>query len=200
MMDQNKNKRSFTTREEFRMLVRAVKTIHEIMPGYWLYSMLSLTAETILPYWSLYLSAEIINELSGGCDLRRLIMLVALTVGGGFLLSTLAQFFQSRMKIPEANNLSSFNTLILNAQNHFEYRHLEDPEVELKRGKIFAVLNAFGGGLRDVCYTLPEFIRSMLHLIISVVLTIPLFTMTLPGGHGFIHSPISSILIIALAR
>ncbi|MBE6931251.1 MAG: ABC transporter ATP-binding protein [Ruminococcaceae bacterium] len=197
-MDQSSEKRTFTLREELRLLIRAVKTIHQILPGFWLYSTLSMTANTVLPYWSLYLSAEIINELSGNCDPYRLMTLVILTIVGGFLLSTLARFFESRKELSQANDWPAHSSVILHAQNHFEYRHLEDPDVAIKRGKIYASLNAFNGGLLSVCYDLQEFVSSVLHLIITIVLTVPLFVMTLPGGHGFIHTPVPSILVIAL--
>lgn len=78
-----------TLLEEGRLIVRGIRIWNEIMPGYLFSQMLYIFAETFSPYFGIYMSARLVDELSGGADKRQLLLLAAVTVSGGFLLAVL---------------------------------------------------------------------------------------------------------------
>lgn len=87
-------------------------------------------------------------------------------------------------------------------QNHLQYEHLENPEVVLLRSKIFAALNATGGGLCVVKWSTEGMLRHILNIIFSISLTVSMFAMSATGEFtgifAFINSPVSAVVIIAL--
>ena len=84
MMEKNKK---YRVREEWKLFWRAVRLCNQIAPGYWFYQILCLLTDTFLPYFTIYMSAQLLNELAGNCDPQRLIWLAAITTGGSFILN-----------------------------------------------------------------------------------------------------------------
>ena len=78
---ENKKRRSL--REEWGLIWRGVGIIKEIMPGYWAYNLFCILLETFSPYFGLFMSAQLVNELAGACRIERLLLLAAVTAGGG---------------------------------------------------------------------------------------------------------------------
>ena len=83
-MKRKKEQKKRTLREEWALLWRAVRLWNRIMPHFWFWQILCTILETFSPYFALYMSARMINELTGTCDFSRLLRLAGVTVGGGF--------------------------------------------------------------------------------------------------------------------
>lgn len=199
----NKNKsEKRTLREEWRILKRAIGIIHRELPGYWVKQFLSILTETFLPYFGLYMSAQMINELAGGCEVRNLLILALVTVLGGFLISMLDRYLEGKTELASLPQWFVVRALIGNAQNEFKYEHLEDSKVVLLRSKINADTNAIGAGLLRAIWSTPSLIRHGINIIFSASLTISMFAMTTEGMFvgifRFVNSKVSCIVIIVL--
>lgn len=199
-MNRDTEKRSL--REDWRLTLRALKIWNEVLPKYWALKVVCILAETFSPYFGLFMSAQLVNELAGNCDLKTLLILSAITVVGGFILSVVTRLLQGRCNIMQSNVWELQSELYFSAQNNFQYRHIEDPDVVLKRSRIAANTNATGGGLNMVFWSVPNLLRHAFNIIFSVSLTVTMFTMTAAGDFsgilGFINSPYSCIVVIAL--
>ncbi len=191
-----------TLREDAALIWRAVKIWNEIQPHFWFISICPLLFDSVAPYFNLYMSASIINELAGGCDVHRLIVLVAITVGGGFALSVISRLLNSKKNVATAYKEKKHEEFLLHAQNDFQYEHIEDPDVILLRSRIFADQNAFGGGMMHVYRSFPWIAERIINIVFSTALTVSMFTMTAAGNFsgflGFINSPASALIIAAL--
>ena len=196
----NKGKRGL--REEWRLIWRGVKILNEILPHFWLYQVLCTIAETFSPYFGLYMSALLVNELAGDCDYRRLLQLAGVTVLGGLLVSLVIKLLQSRRELCDRFMFNNHEAYMTDIQNGFQYEHLEDPDVLLRRSEIFAGMNATGAGLFKVKWELPFFLSNILNVVFSASLTVSMFTMAAQGEYtgvlGFINSPASAAVILAL--
>lgn len=189
-------------REEWRLIWRAIKILREIMPGFWTVCVLSRLAAALSPYFGLYMSAELVNELAGGGDIRRLAVLAAVTVAGSFALSMLGRFLGSRKELRELDIYIRTREYVFHRQNDFPYRYMEDPEVRHKCAEIEAAANAFEGGLLGVWRNVPAALDYFLNVILSASLAFSMFTMRgtgqAEGLAGFLNSDLSSLALAAV--
>ncbi len=196
----NKGKRGLW--EEWRLIWRGMKILNEILPHFWLYQVLCTIAETFSPYFGLYMSALLVNELAGDCDYRRLLQLAGVTVLGGLLISLVIKLLQSRRELYDNFMYHRHETYMIDIQNEFQYEHLEDPDVLLRRSEIFAGMNASLAGLFQVRWELPSLLGNILGVVFSASLTVSMFTLTAQGEYaglfGFINAPASAVVILAL--
>lgn len=197
---ENKKRRSL--REEWGLIWRGVGIIKEIMPGYWAYNLFCILLETFSPYFGLFMSAQLVNELAGACRIEQLLLLAAVTAGGGFLISVAVRILRGRRGLQENDLWSRIEGFYVDAQNHFQYEHLENPDVVLKRAEINAVQNAFGAGLMRITWSFGDFIRQCLEVGFSASLTVSLLVMTVKGEFTgilrFINSPWAAVLLVVL--
>lgn len=200
MGENNGNKRPL--REEWRLIRRALGILGKLMPYFWFYQILCCVAETFTPYFSLYMSARMVNELAGDWDYRRLLLLAGVTVAGGFLLSMAVKLLQSRRALCEEHTFQRHEAFLADAQNGFKYEHLEDPDVLLRRSEILAGVNATGAGLMVVKWQIGYLIGNLLGVLFSASLTVSMFAGMAPGRYegvfGFVNSPASALVILVL--
>lgn len=191
-----------TLREEWELIRRGIRIINEMLPHFWLYQVLCTFAETLLPYFGLYLSAQMVNELAGDCDYGKLLRLAGITVFGGLFLSIVVKLLQSRRNLCEAFMYQKNDIYMADAQNEFQYEHLEDPDVVLRRSEIQAGINATGAGLYQVKWQLCSLLNDLMGAVFSASLTASMLVMTAQGEYtgvfAFINSPASSLVILAL--
>ena len=201
-MKQAKNKEKRSLREEWKLFWRAVKIWNELVPGYWLQNTVCIFAEAFAPYFGLFMSAQIVNELAGGCEPHRLLGLAGITVGGGFLISVFIRILQGKNRLKYTHNWEQQLEFLLQVQNSLEYRYIEDPDVALLYSRIIADMNATGAGTNAVFWVIPDLLRNALNIVFSVSLTISMFALTAAGEFGgflgFINSPASAVLVAAM--
>ncbi len=196
----NNNKR--TLREDWRMIKRAVGILNEIMPHFWFWQVVCTLLETFTPYFGVYMSALMVNELAGNCDIEKLLSYAAITVIGIFVISIITRLIQRKRTLKDYMLWQQHEAYIIHAQNHLQYEHLENPDVVLRRSKIFGAFNATGGGLPVVKWSVQGILSSILNIVFSVSLTISMFAMAAEGEFtgiwAFVNSPLSSVIIILL--
>lgn len=201
-MTQSKNNTKRTLQEDWALFWRGMKIWNKLMPSFWVYKGMSVLAETFTPYFGLYMSALLVNELAGDCDLHRLLLLAAVTVGGGFLLSLLNRILKGRCTLQDALMWQKHEAFLFDAQNGLQYEHLENPDVLLLRSQIFADMNAIGGGLAQIVWSYPDLLRGVLNILFSMSLTVSMFTMVAEGSYtgflGLINSPLSALALAVL--
>lgn len=191
-----------TLLEEWRLIWRGVGILNQILPHFWLYQVLCTIAETFSPYFGLYMSARLVDELAGNCDYRKLMQLAAVTVIGGLLISLAIKLLQSKRDLRENIAWSKREAFLADVQNDLQYEHLEDPDVWLRRSEILDASNATGAGLSQVMFQISALFRDILGVVFSASLTVSMLTMTAQGEYrgvfGFINSPVSAVMILAL--
>lgn len=201
-MKHKKEHEKRTLIDEWALLLRAIQLWNQIMPHFWFWQILCTLLETFSPYFVLYMSARMINELTGECDFKRLLLLAGITVCGGFLISIVTRVIQSRRDIKDYLMWNQHEAYMADVQNKMKYEHLENPNVILLRSHILANMNATGGGMMVVKWAFSNLLSCILDIAFSVSLTISMFTMRASGEYvgifAFINSPISAVVIIAM--
>lgn len=201
-MKQTKKNEKSSLRKEWALIWRGVRIWNEILPGYWFIYILYIIAQTFSPYFGLYMSARIVNELVGSCDIKHLFILVFVTVAGEFLISMENRYLWGRWAMRSETVWQAMGEYMGNAQNGFQFEHLENAEVTLKRSKILADSQAFSGGMFRVLWSFPVVLQSFFDILFSVILSFSLFTMTAKeeysGLLGFINSPLSALALLCI--
>ncbi|MDD6800380.1 MAG: ABC transporter ATP-binding protein [Firmicutes bacterium] len=199
-MKNNENKR--TLREDWALIRRAIGILNEIMPGFWFWQAVCTLLETFTPYFGLYMSAQMVNELAGDCNPKKMLILAGITVVVGFVISVVTRFIQSRRTMKDYLMFQKHEAYMIDVQNNLQYEHLENPDVVLLRSKIFAAMAATGGGINTVKWAVQGLVGNILNIVFSVSLTVSMFSMAAEGEFtgifAFINSPFSAVIIIAL--
>ena len=190
-----------TLAEDAKLVLKGIGIWQKILPTYVPYLIAGSITSCILPYFPLYMSAEIINELAGSCSLQRLLILAAITVVGTFALSVLNRFLTGKLETMKKLSYSRHEAYLFDAENHFQYEHLENPEVVLTRNKITSVMNATAAGLQNILFQMDDILRKLLDVIVSVALTVSLFQTaagSFTGFFAFVNSPWAVLILIAV--
>ena len=116
--------------------IRALKLIHSFCPSYFPMMIVNSFFEKLSPFFNLYLSAEIVNEIAGVKDKNRLILLVIITVIGNFLIAVIGGIF-SRISGHKEVLLANQEAAYYNKKTlSLDYADLENTEVRQLRRKI----------------------------------------------------------------
>lgn len=115
---------------------QALKLLHSLNPNYFPLLILSKFFIVFSPFFNLYMSAEIVNEIAGSRDYYKLILLVIITVSGDVFISIMKAWLQRVLKhsreILEQNEMKLFNNKMMD----MDYSDLEQPEIFGLRMKI----------------------------------------------------------------
>jgi len=194
------DKRTFS--EELQIFIRGFKICFEICPQSVIFNTVTAIAKQASPYFSLYMSALLVNELAGQCDLHRLLFLAAVTVIGLFAISILTRLLDGRCNVWSDGFNRRANLYISEHQNKMQFEHLENPNVTLLREEIISIASVNGYGLAKITYIFPEIIGHIVNLVVSASLTFSMFRIIdgsgLTGFLAFINSPGSAISLIVL--
>ncbi len=201
MKHAEKDVRKRGLREELRLTMRGFRLLRKLLPGFWSRRCLLLLADTVFPYYGLYFSALLVDELAGNCDVRRLLFLAACTVGGQLMLNFLSQLLRRKVDMLDFMTFRATEMYLFDVQNGMKYGHLEDPDIVLLRETIHQQMN-WGRGVPQLFYTLPSFLQTILNLLFAGSLTLSLLFRTADGEFtgvaGFVNSPLSGLLFALL--
>lgn len=204
--EEKENGKKRTLREDWKMIVRGVGIVLKLSPQYFAYNTLFLAIGELSPYFTLYMSAQLVNELAGQCDGRRLGMLAGITVLVQFAIQAIKRMVMARRNIWEDLFNTQEELYMFEKLHGMEYEHLENPEVTLLREKIYAAMNATGGGLMALYWNTGSLVSSVVNLVASTMLTFSMFRVVkgveVSGFLAFANSHWCTVLLagILLAR
>ena len=183
-------------------LKRAMKIWREYASKYWILDTIEKVLRQVSGYFSLTMSALLLDEVSGARDEKRLIIFAALTVIGGFIFSVLSRAVQMNESILENQNYYRYSQIMFNENCSLQYEHLENPEVKLLYEKIDANTRTVYGGLMNVLYNIPDAIGAMTDIVLSLSLTAAALFASASGQFtgilGFINSRLSVFIMLLI--
>lgn len=200
MKENAKKQRSF--KENVAMILRGYKIVFQVYPRYIVWEMINCIFGTVTPYFSLYMTALIINELVSERDVEKLFLLAGITVLGVFIISIVKRMIQGKVNVYGSDTWRLDQLYYLQVQNRMQYEHLEDPDVSLLREDIYTSKTATGGGIQILLWNIRIFVSAVINMILSVSLTVSLFYLTAEGNYtgffAFINSPLAMLIVLVL--
>lgn len=197
MAKKNKAK-NISMAQAFRLTLRANKLGWNLEPGYAIATALEMAVTTLSPYVTIWLSAQLINELAGGRDPRRLTTLALLTLLAGAGLTLLSGLF-GRWQSYEYRALQQKSKVIFpNKMMRMDYADVDRQAVYELYYKIQQNAGYRAFGLHMARYCLEKGIRALLRLAGGVALSVSLFTTLVPWDSpvAFLNSPLCPIVVV----
>ena len=202
-MKKKKNKYSGNgMKKDLALIGRGCKLLWEISPAHMIWFTVYTVFKQILPYFALYMSALLVDEIVAGAAVPRLITLAVITVGGTLLLD-LVQHLLARKRDELVKMTFNLNELyLLRVQCRMQYKYFDQPDTALLRQTIRDHSNYGGHGLHCLKWTYDTAVGAVTNIILSASLTVSMLRMTadasLTGFLAFVNSPLSSVIVLAI--
>ncbi|MBQ9120761.1 MAG: hypothetical protein IJY12_00150, partial [Clostridia bacterium] len=197
-----KNKTGRTLKEDLAMILRGYKLLYKICPRNMIYRTFYILVCTLMPYFPLYMSALLIDEIAAGASFERLLTLAMITVCVTFLLQLLQHIAWRKARELESINWQLNFLYLLKAQCRIQFSHFEDPETALLIENIRSHANYGGHGLSTMYWQYWSLLGSITDIVASVSLTVSMLAVAknveLDGFLAFVNTPWSALLILAL--
>lgn len=189
-----------TLKEDLSCLMRAVKIWRGYAPKYWSFAIVQRIFQRVSAFFSLTMSALLLDEISGGKDRDRLILFACLTVFGGFLFSVTTRLLRMKASVLDSQSYYRYEQIIFDENCRLQFEHLENPDVRLLSEKIDANSRTVYGGLMGVLYIVSNTVDMLTELILSLSLTAAALFAGASGQFsgllGFVNSPLSACLML----
>ena len=192
-MEENKEGRKISSREAWRLHRRAAKLFYAERPGFcavnWAYAAL----KALSPYVLIYLSAQILGELTGARDAHRLLVLAALAVGAAALLPLVTAALEHRQTVLYDNSFYINQKIYAKKMLDMDFARLDEQKTHDDLAQILQNENFSGFGLGNTMYVETQLPQSVFGIFGVAALTVTLFTQRVPetaGGWVILDHPL----------
>ena len=178
--------------------LRALGILRARYPGYILLSGLDSFIQAVQPLSVLYLSARILNELSGDRDVRTIGIYAGITVTLTFLLSVSRSIIERALAVIRSTFLQKMYFLHSEKYMAMDFGHVDKSRTNEMLADIEAKINGNGLGIPGVYYIFPQLVQRLIGVVVSALLLVGLFRIVGPYAGNFATSPVSTIALVAL--
>ncbi len=196
-----KNKKSNSLNNSMAINNRALKMIYKKYPQMVISTFIQSIWTALTPYVGIYLSALIIEELSGARDIDRLKTLVILTVISGAVISLISALIIKWNQSQTSNLYFKFERFYTDKLFEMDFVSLDDIKTHELLSTIKQNQNGGGWGLFRVVDNYKSLISSIFTLLGGIILTYTLFVTKVPETNEkfqFLNNPLFIGLIIVL--
>ncbi|MCL2774760.1 MAG: ABC transporter ATP-binding protein/permease [Oscillospiraceae bacterium] len=188
----------FTLKQHINLIFRGLKIFAAFPKSLILSKTVSVVFNSAIPFINIYFSAQILNELAGAKNQKRLIFLVLLTIGLNFLSIFIRSVIGRWAAYCDSATGLSMHKIYTDKFLAMDYADIENPEIQHQFSKIREHQTGMGFGLPRLLSTYDGLISGAIQLILSVVMAFSLFTLKVPAGSRFAYldSPFAVIALI----
>ncbi len=188
-----------TLKETFISARRAYGIMHKEFPGLIGVVAASRAFSALLPYVSIWFSAQIINELAGMRRVDVLRPLVLWALGSALVLGVIREILERwNVRMQNRFNISRQN-VYTDKLLSMDYEDVDKAEVRGLLGKIRGNDNWNAWGFFKLEEVLENTVTGFAGILGAVALTVSLFTSAVPGGQlAFLNHPVFVVLIIGI--
>lgn len=179
--------------------MRALKLLHSFCPSYFPLLVLKSFFGKLSPYFNLYLSAEIVNEIVGARNKDTLITLVLITVIGNFAIAILGgilnRAFGHKETLLYQREAVYYNKKTLG----LDYDNLENTEVRQLRRKIVESSRINFHGKQLLLMSVGRLVNITISAILALILGIEMFVLMLASGFSWLIILLACLIIVLVA-
>lgn len=165
--------------------IRALKLLHSFCPAYFPLMIAKSFFGKLSPYFNLYLSAEIVNEIVGDRDKNKLITLVLITVLGNFAIAIIGgilnRVFGHKETLLYQRESAYYNKKTLT----LDYDNLENTEVRQLRRKITESAKIDFHGKQLLLMSVNRLVNITISSVLALILGIEMFTLMFASGFSW---------------
>ena len=175
--------------------MRALKLLHSFCPSYFPLLVLKSFFGKLSPYFNLYLSAEIVNEIVGARNKDTLITLVLITVIGNFVIALiggiLGRAFGHKETILSQREATYYNQKTLS----LDYDNLENTEVRQLRRKITESSKINFHGKQLLLMSVGRLVNITISAILALILGIEMFVLMFASGFSWLIILLACLIV-----
>ena len=199
-MSKKKDKK-MTFGEAIKINLRSFKLLYDKMPSMYIAKIIGIVWSALTPYVGIYLSALLINELSGARDPKRLTTLVVLTLTSAALITLVSILFNKWKDLKESAFWYKIYKIFSDKMLDMDFVDEDDPKTHQLLSTIYQNINGSGWGLYRLYRGFDSLLSSILSLFGGIAMTVTLFTRRVPdsaGAYTALNNPLFIVAIIAL--
>ena len=171
-----KNKEKNSLKKNFFVLIKGYKLLYAMYGKYLIWNIVVNVISCITPFFTLYMTSLVVNSLAYEKRFYNLINLVIISTLGLFCLRIFERIIRRQVNIFGSDQWRKDSLYYMNIQNKMKYSYLEDANIRLKFENIQTNKFATGAGPQILMWETFNFISSLINIIMSVSLTVSLFT------------------------
>ncbi len=196
-----KNKEA-SYKESLALAIRAIKLLYKAFPQFIVSLLAYRTWSAITPYIGIYFSAQIIGELNGAKDPKRLELLVLLAMGAAAVASLITALLKRWYNTHEAGFwYSKLGRIFAGKMLDMDFANLDRTETSDALNTILENQNNAGWGLTRVKMNMDTACGAIGTILGGIVLSVSLFATRVPESAGVytaLNSPIFVILMVGM--
>ncbi len=200
-MENNGKKEKLSYRQGWRFTLRAWKILWKLSPALFLSKAAAYAVKALRPYAAIWLSARLIDELSGARDSDRLFWWVLLLLVSGAALMLAEGIFLRWSEYEASRNEQMSERIFMEKMIALDYADIDRQYVYDLYYQIRQNENWAGwGGRYAVQYIFEGVITSVSQIIGGLALSVSLFTLKVPAGSKmeFLNHPLAAVFMAAL--
>lgn len=155
--------------------IHALKLLYSFCPAYIPLLIAKIFFEQLSPYFNLYLSAEIVNEIAGSREENRLVLLVLIAVIGNFAIAVISgvlnRFLNHKETLLSQREAAYYNRKTLS----LDYCDLENTEVRQLRRKIVESAKIDHHGKKLLMVSVERLIGTTISVVLALILGSEMF-------------------------
>lgn len=163
-------------RKRIQITKRGFAYLNRYCPGLPRGKALSVLISSVQPLLSIWLSARIINELTGAKRPDALTFYVGLVLLVNVISSLLRSLIDKVTDQKEAQMWIFFEKVFSDKQMTMDYADLESAEIQHQHKKAYENLFMFGNGLAQLVWGTAGLVNASVSIMVSIAMTITLFT------------------------
>ena len=176
--------------------MRALKLLHSFCPSYFPLLVLKSFFGKLSPYFNLYLSAEIVNEIVGARNKDTLITLVLITVIGNFAIAIMGgilnRAFGHKETLLYQREAIYYNKKTLG----LDYDNLENTEVRQLRRKIVESSRINFHGKQLLLMSVGRLVNITISAILALILGIEMFVLMFASGFSWLIILLACLIVV----
>ena len=183
--------------ERLRITARAYGIISRYVPGLMQSIVVKALVDSLRPFPAIWFSAQILNGISRGTDIRKTAVLALAAVVINFALTAVknrADIFHGER---EAQMWCYFGKIFTDKQLSMDYADIEDAAVQKRKAREKENLFSFGNGLGQFVWTIRSTIEGIAGVMISLAMSAGIFTAA--AGNKYADSPLWIAALAAAA-
>lgn len=196
----HKDKKLLSPKESWQTNLRAIKLFWQISPKGMLFRTIDTVWGALTPYVGIWLSALIIEELSGARSPQRLRSLILAALLSAALFSLVSALLNRARQVEANVQWYEMDTLLSGKMIDLDYHISDDPKTRKMLSTIRQNMNGGGWGIQRVPGNFCSLLQAILSLLGGLALTVSLFVSKVPqeaGSLTFLNSPLLILLFLA---
>lgn len=160
------------------LIKRALSIISELTPHSLTINVIKAVIDALTPYIAIFMSALIIDELTGGRNLSVLIRYVLITTGGTLFFHIISTILQQKIAISNGVFHQELKRHLNNTKLNLDYDKMEEPKYNELYSRIVGSMFMTNGGITSVTQLITSLVTSSIACFIAVLIIARVFVKT----------------------